>query len=163
MYTLKIEGLKDFVSEDEQEIVYQIKRAVDDGKTYTEMTIVNSFDEDNISEEDIEDFMNQYDLTDQLAIESILETTKFYNFNTKVMEKAELENGPHDYIFENYNIDKKLIDDLMTQNPNYKLATAVLGDNGYLYLSPGRHFVNREGYMLYQTDSGETLTEDYLI
>lgn len=163
MYTLKIDGIPEYSSEDEQEIVYRIKTAIDQGKSCIEINLTNAFDEDDIYKEDAEDFMKQYDLSDQRAIESILSTTQFYNFNSGVMENAELENGPYDYIFENYHTDKELINNLLARNPEYKLATAIFGENGYLYLSPGYHFVNREGYMIYKTDSGEALVDDYLI
>lgn len=163
MYTLKINGRQDYSSEDEQELVDCIKAALHEGKSYEEMTIVNAFDAEDVYEDNAEDFMNQFDLSGELFIESLFNTVQFYNFTKDVMEYIDTENTPRDYIFDSYHTDKEKIGSLLDSHPEYKLATTVFGDNGYLYLSPGYHFANRDGYMVYMTDTGEALTEYYLL
>lgn len=163
MYTLKINDMQDYNSEDEQELVDRIKAALHEGKSYEEMAIVNAFDAEDIYEDNVEDFMNKFDLSGELFIESLFNTVQFYNFTKGVMEYVDTENTPRDYIFDSYHTDKEKIGSLLDSNPEYKLATTVFGDNGYLYLSPGYHFANRDGYMVYITDTGEALTEYYLL
>lgn len=161
MYILDAPNKETFREEDEQDILYRIKLYKEEGINVSDIALQNAFDENDIYEEDVEDFCNLYDLENELSLDLIIDKTMFYNFETNIMGAWDTEYNVEDYIYQNYHKDWQFIKDLLDNNEGYKLATAIHGENGYLYFSPGYHFVNREGYMIYKSE--EELTEDYLI
>jgi len=107
--------------------------------------------------------MNEYAYEE--TISSQIYNTMFWNWKTKQFDELGTEFCFEDHVNDRYYIqeEQQLIKDVLVCGDNHYLATIIEGDSSDdpFVISPGYHFVNRIGYVVYK--ALDKLPQDYWI
>lgn len=159
MYRL-VMGDDTYVLEDAQDIVEAILNYEDRNN----MILYNEFDPDDIYEEDIEEFMNENDLSEEPNLNTLKDKgILLYNWKTMEFDDDYVSNFYESYLNEDYRGEGANTIRSIASQEDCHIGTSVVIDGGYSVIMNGNRLVNRDGYVVYKSKEKISDLEYYYI
>ena len=148
------------VLEDAQDIVEIILQS----ENYEGVILYNEFDPDDIYEENIDEFIEENDLSREPNLETLKEKgVLLYNWEAMEFDDNYTLSFYKYYFNEDYRRDgADMIKAIASQEDCY-IGTVIIIEGGYSIIVDGRRLVNRDGYVVYKSKEKISDSEYYYV